>query len=96
MPRSVNRPVKCVVLTAALEIDVTREFCSPIAKSKLNATQLGWFNINDRLDNAIMNNIELSNIVGTTYIYLSLFLETISTIKLEVKEPKRNDRMYRK
>ena len=37
MPRSVNIPVRCVVLTTEPEITETRAFCMPIAKSRLPA-----------------------------------------------------------
>ena len=41
IPKSVNKPVRWVVLTTALDILVTKEFWSPMAKSKVQTTMLG-------------------------------------------------------
>jgi len=60
MPRSVKSPVKCVVLTLALDMVVTSEFCKPMAKSRLKAIVSGLFSINPLPQQPIINNIKHS------------------------------------
>lgn len=96
MPKSVKSPVKCVVRTAALEILVTREFCSPIAKSRLQAINLVLQGIRLSPKTAIKNSIRLSIETGSMYKWFSFFLESSSTKKLEKKEPRKKKNIYRK
>ena len=93
MPRSVNKPVRCVVLTTVLEILVTKEFCNPIAKSNKHAIISGWLISIKLLIKAMDNRIMHSIIVGKTKTFNFLFSRKFSIKKLEVKEPNRKAKM---
>ena len=96
IPKSVNKPVKCVVRTMVFEILVTKEFCNPIEKSNKQTIRFGYSILNRLLIIAIEIKIKLSIIVGTTKTFNFLLSLNFSIRKLDKKEPKRNEKIYRK
>jgi hypothetical protein len=65
MPKSVKSPVRWVVRTLEFEIVVTKEFCKPIAKSKVHAIVFGLLNTQPFPKIATKNNNIHSIEVGT-------------------------------
>ena len=89
MPKSVNRPVKCVVLTVDCEILVTKEFWIPIANNIAEAknfpSKLSKL-IGDSKE-ATIARINISKAIGIICEKLEFDFATYSDIKLEVKAP---------
>ena len=57
IPKSVNNPVKWVVLTTDFDIDVTNEFCNPIANNNAHTMIFGFFIIYSSLSSPIVVSI---------------------------------------
>ncbi len=93
MPRSVNKPVRCVVRTTAFEIEVTNEFCNPIANNKLHAIRSGLLFTNRLSSKATSRRINASIPVGIRYMNRSFLRDIISTSRLEKKEPRKKENM---
>ena len=96
IPKSVNSPVKCVVLTTVFEIFVTYEFCKPIAKSSKQAIRSGYSKSTTLLIITTESKITHSIKVGITNTLSFLFSRYSSIKKLETKDPKRNEKKYKK
>lgn len=88
MPKSVNKPVRCVVLTTAFDILVTKEFWSPIAKSNKQTTISVYFNAIKLLNRPIEIKIKHSINMGIKYTFNRLFSLNFAIRKPEKKNQK--------
>jgi len=91
IPKSVKSPVKWVVLTTALEILVTNEFCTPIAKSNKQAMTSILFTNEKREMTTTVNNTIASNSDGKTKILSFLVFTTNSINKPDAKDPAKKE-----
>lgn len=95
IPKSVIKPVRCVVLTTDCETLVTKEFWIPIAKRSMNAITCGarlrFTSLKPEKPMKEISTISINRGIRCDRIFLRF--DKNSIIKLDVKDPKRKHRM---
>ena len=93
IPKSVNKPVKCVVLTTALEIFVTKEFCSPMANNSEHTIRSEYWVSDKFVNRPIDVKIRHSISVGRKNTFSFLLSLNFSIKKLDKKEPNKKEKI---